>query len=140
LAAVTDYLDEVKLSKKPKTLAAYTTALDYFIECCHKVHVEDIERKDLLKYAAFLHEEKDQSARSCWNKFLNVMTFLKWSGVRGLAKKNDWPRYTEQEPEIYEREDLDTLFAACNDEERVWFEFFLMIGMRDQEVNVHLLV
>jgi hypothetical protein len=32
--AVHDYLDEVKLSKKPKTLAAYTTALDYFLESC----------------------------------------------------------------------------------------------------------
>ena len=48
-AASTDYLGEIELSKKPKTLAAYTTALDYFIESCQKTHVEDIERKDLLK-------------------------------------------------------------------------------------------
>src|ERR1039458_7647688 len=31
-AAVTDFLDETKLTKKPKTLAAYTTALSYFQE------------------------------------------------------------------------------------------------------------
>jgi integrase/recombinase XerD len=134
LAAVTDYLDEIKLSKKPKTLAAYTTALDYFTASCHKVHVEDIERKDLLKYAAFLREQKDQSPRSTYNKFENVMTFLKAQGVRGLVGKNDWPRFTEQEPEIYEREDLDALLAGCSDEERLWFEFFLMTGMREQEV------
>ncbi len=30
--AVTDFLEETKLTKKPKTLAAYTTALDYFQE------------------------------------------------------------------------------------------------------------
>lgn len=134
LGAVTDYLDEIKLSKKPKTLAAYTTALDYFTESCHKAHIEEIERKDLLKYAAFLREVKDQSPRSTYNKFENVMTFLKAQGVRGLVGKNDWPRFTEQEPEIYERDELDKLFAACNDEERVWFEFFLMTGMREQEV------
>ena len=29
-AAVAEYLDETKLTKKPKTLAAYTTALNYF--------------------------------------------------------------------------------------------------------------
>ena len=29
---------------------------------------------------------------------------------------------------------LDTLFAACDEKERVWFEFFLMTGMREQEV------
>jgi integrase/recombinase XerD len=132
--AIRDYLEEVELSKKPKTLAAYTTALDYFTQCCHKLHVEDIERKDLLKFAAFLREEKEQSPRSVYNKFENVMTFLKAQGIRGLIGKNDWPRYTEEEPEMYEQDDMDTLFEACSEEERLWFEFFLMTGMREQEV------
>ena len=30
-AAVADFLDETKLTKKPKTLAAYSTALAYFV-------------------------------------------------------------------------------------------------------------
>ncbi len=64
-AAVTDFLDETKLTKKPKTLAAYTTALNYFTESCPKQHLEDIERKDLLKFSAFLREEKEQAPRSC---------------------------------------------------------------------------
>jgi integrase len=133
-ATVAEYLEEVKLSKKPKTLAAYSTALSYFVESCHKLSLEDIERKDLLKYLAFLRDEKEQSPRSCWNKFSNVMTFLKAQGIRGLVGKNDWPRYTEEEPEIYEQEELDKLFATCDAEERLWYEFFLMTGMREQEV------
>jgi integrase/recombinase XerD len=127
------YLDEVKLSSKPKTLAAYTTALDYFTQSCRRLHLEDIQRVDMLKFAAFLRDEKNQSPRTCWNKFANVMSFLKSRGIRGLVKKTDWPKFTEEEPEIYEREDLDTLFAACNPQERLWFEFFLMTGMREQE-------
>jgi integrase len=134
VAAVADFLDETKLTKKPKTLAAYTTALNYFTESCPKLYLEDIDRRDLLKFAAFLRDDKEQAPRSCWNKFSNVMSFLKANGIRGLAKKNDWPRYTEEEPEIYENDDLDTLFAACDEEERLWFEFFLMTGMREQEV------
>jgi hypothetical protein len=35
---------------------------------------------------------------------------------------------------MYEQEELDRLFAVCNDEERLWFEFFMMTGMREQEV------
>jgi integrase/recombinase XerD len=132
--AVADYLDEVKLSKKPKTFSAYSTALAYFTESCHKQTIEDIERKDLLKFAAFLRDEKEQAPRSCWNKFNSVMTFLKAQGIRGLVKKNDWPRFTEEEPEIYEREELDTIFNSCHGEEQLWFEFFLMTGMREQEV------
>ena len=133
-ASVTGYLDEIKLSKKPKTLAAYSTALDYFTESCHKLHVEDIERKDMLKFAAFLRDEKEQAPRSVYNKFETVMTFLKAQGVRGIVGKGDWPRYTEEEPEIYEDVELDTLFKGCDEEERLWFEFFLMTGMREQEV------
>src|ERR1700674_5433614 len=133
-AAVAEFLDETKLTKKPKTLAAYTTALTYFTESCHKLNIKDIERKDLLKFHAFLRDDKEQAPRSCWNKFANVMSFLKANGVRGLAGKNDWPRFTEEEPEIYEKEELEKLFAACDSEERLWYEFFLMTGMREQEV------
>jgi len=133
-AAVAEFLDETKLTKKPKTLAAYSTALSYFVESCHKLNLEEIDRKDLLKFSAFLRDRKEQAPRSVYNKFENVMTFLKANGIRGLVGKNDWPRYTEEEPEIYEQEELDKLFAQCDAEERLWYEFFLMTGMREQEV------
>jgi integrase len=133
-AAVAEFLDETKLTKKPKTLAAYSTALAYFVESCHKLNLEDLDRRDLLKFSAFLRDEKEQAPRSVYNKFENVMTFLKAHGIRGLVGKNDWPRFTEEEPEIYEREELDKLFAKCAAEERLWYEFFLMTGEREQEV------
>jgi integrase/recombinase XerD len=133
-AAIADYLDEVKLTKKPKTLSAYTKSLEYFTESCSKMYLADIERKDLLKFHAFLRDEKEQAPRSCWNKFSNVMSFLKANGTSKLVGKNDWPRFTEEEPEIYEREELDPLFKACDAEELLWFQFFLMTGMREQEV------
>jgi integrase/recombinase XerD len=136
--AVEDFLEDMKLSRKPKTHSAYKTALNYFTESCPKLYVEYIERRDMLKFAAFLRDEKEQAPRSVHNKFENVMSFLKAQGVRGLVGKNDWPRYTEEEPEVYEQAELDTLFAACDEQERLWFEFFLMTGMREQEVmHVH---
>ena len=133
-ASVADYLEETELTKKPKTLAAYRTALSYFRESCHKLNLEDIDRMDLLKFCAFLRDEKDQAPRSVYNKFENLMAFLKANGIRGLVGKNDWPRYTEEEPEMYEPAELDPLFKACDAEERLWYEFFLMTGMREQEV------
>jgi integrase/recombinase XerD len=132
--AVAAFLDETELTKKPKTLAAYTTALNYFTESCPKLYLQDIERTDLLKFCAFLREKRKQAPRSVYNKFENVMTFLKANGIRGLVGKNDWPRYTEEEPEMYEKTELDKLFKACDAEERLWYEFFLMTGMREQEV------
>jgi len=49
--AVDEYLSDTQLTKKSKTLAAYTTALRYFLESCHRLHVEDITRTDMLKFA-----------------------------------------------------------------------------------------
>jgi len=84
--AVAEFLEETKLTKKPKTLAAYTKDLSYFTESCSKRCVEEIERKDMLKFAAFLWDEKELEPRTCWNKFSNVMSFLKAQGVRGMVK------------------------------------------------------
>ena len=132
--AVAGYLEDVRISKKPKTYAAYKTALEYFLESCNKPGVMEIERQDLLRFSAFLRDVKKLQPRTVYNKFENVMSFLKANNIRGLASKNDWPRYVEDEPEIYEREDLDKFFASCEEDERLWFEFFLMTGMREQEV------
>ena len=131
--AVALYLADVKLTHKPRSYAAYNTALQYFLESCHKLNVEDVERRDLLRFSAFLRDDKEQAPRTVYNKFEHAMTFLKAQGVRGLVGKNDWPRYTEEEPEIYEQAELDKLFAVCDAEERLWYEFFLMTGMREQE-------
>ena len=44
--------------KTTRTHSAYSTALNYFLESCPKLHVEDVDRKDLLKFSAFLRDEK----------------------------------------------------------------------------------
>jgi integrase/recombinase XerC len=62
------------------------------------------------------------------------MSFLKAQGLRGIVQKNDWPKFVQEEPEVYEKDDLAKLFAACDPGERLLFEFYLMTGMREQEV------
>ncbi len=132
--AANRYLTETEITKKAKTYAAYSTALQYFRESCAKQHLEEIERHDLVKFIGYLRDTKKQSPRSTYNKFANIIMFLKAQGIRGLANKNDWPRFTQETPEIYEQAELDTLFSACEADERLWFEFFLYTGMREQEV------
>lgn len=136
-AAIAVYLAETKGSKKPKTFDVYRKALEYFTESCHKVYLEDIDRTDLLKFRTYLKsgaDHKAQSDRSITNKFMNVLTFLKSQKVKIELVKGDRPKFTEQAVEVYEREELDRFFDACDAEERLWFEFFLMTGMREQEV------
>jgi hypothetical protein len=47
-----------------------------------------------------LSSARGKESRSVYNKFENLMAFLKANGIRGLVGKNDWPRYTEEEPEM----------------------------------------
>jgi integrase len=63
------------------------------------------------------------------------LTFLKAQGITGLAKKRDWPKYVQKEPKKYEDEELNKFFAACEEEERIFFEFCLMTGFRKKEVT-----
>jgi integrase len=133
-AAIADYLSEVRLTKKPKTDNAYTGSLDYFTKSCTKTYLDEIERKDMLQFHAYLRNEAKLAPRTCWNKFANVMSFLKWAGLTGITKKGDWPDYVEEEPEVYDQDDLDAFFKACSQEELLLFHFFMGTGFREQEV------
>ena len=131
--AIADFVKETRLTKKKKTLYAYTKATEYFAESCRRRNLEDIERIDMLKFAAFLREEKELSPRTCRNVFGNVMTFLKAQGLTGIVKKGDWPRFVQTEVEIYEKDELASLYAVSDAKEKLWWNFFLMTGLREQE-------
>jgi len=135
--AIDQYLGEIEAGRKPKTFAAYRVSLRYFFESCLNKPLSKIDRSDLLRFVTFLRDVKEQAPRSTYNKFEAVMTFLKHFDITGKSlkiKAHDWPKYVEEEPEIYEQDILDTFFAACDADELILFEFFLMTGMREQEV------
>lgn len=128
------YLQEIKDGKKHKTWLAYSKALVYFLENVSKVFLEDIERTDMMRFATFLRDKKGLSPRSVSNKFENVLYFLKSQGVDNGLRKGDRPVYVLTEPEAYDKEELDEFFAVCIPSEKLLFQFFLMTGMREQEV------
>src|SRR5947208_12823794 len=91
-----------------------------------------MDMKTVITFIIFRHRKTPRSTLFPYTTLFR--SFLKAQGVRGLVGKNDWPRFVEEEPEVYEREELEKLFAVCDEEERLWYEFFLMTGMREQEV------
>jgi integrase/recombinase XerD len=133
-SAVAEYLDEIKITRSEATHSAYELALRNFTESCPKTYLEEIDRSDLLHYIKHLRDE-ELSDRTCHNRFEHLLTFLKAFGIEKLAKKRDWPRYVTQEPESYENDELEKFFTACDPEERVFFEFYLMTGFRKKEVT-----
>ena len=131
--AISDFLDEKRIQRKEKTHADYDTVLRYFQQSCTKQYLADVTRKDLLNFVEFCRDELELSPRTVFNKFARVAAFLKTHKIK-LHEKGDAPKFVEEEPRVYEKEDLEKFFRACDAEERLWFEFFLMTGMREQEV------
>jgi hypothetical protein len=62
------------------------------------------------------------------------MTFQVQQTFDLKIKTHDWPRYTEEGLEIYEQAMLDKFFAAYDAHELLLFEFFMVPGIREQEV------
>jgi integrase/recombinase XerD len=145
-AAIDSFLEDTKLKQQANkgiahhgrgrhnTLGCYTTALNHFQESCTKANLEDIDRRDLLKFSVFLVEEKKHAPMTVYNKFQIVVSFLKSQGITKLVSGKDWPKYTPKAVQVYEQDEIDKLFAACTDTERLWFQFFLETGMRKDEV------
>jgi integrase/recombinase XerD len=132
--AVMSYLAEIKISRSAATHSAYDLVLRNFTESCSKQYLEQVNRTDLLQYIKHLRDA-GLSDRTCHNRFEHLLTFLKANGIEKLATKRDWPKYVQQEPESYSAEELEQFFGACDAEERVFFEFYLMTGFRKKEVT-----
>ena len=131
--AIRDFLEEKRLQRKKKTHADYDAVLRYFQQSCSKRYLSDVNRKDLLAFNVYCREELELSPRTVFNKFARVVAFLRANKIK-VHEIGDAPQFVEQEPEIYEKAELEKFFDACSSQERLWFEFFLMTGMREQEV------
>ena len=133
--ACAEFLEEIRQQRTVKTVAQYTTALDYFQASCPSVSLHAIDRQHLMRFMVFLAEQKHLAPRTIWTKVAIVVQMLKANGITKLLKHRDWPRFVEKVPQAYTAEELRRFFAACDRRERVLFEFFLGTGFREKEVQ-----
>ena len=82
-----------------------------------------------------MREELKLTDRTCYNRRSHLLTFLKANGIEKLLQKKDKVRYVMSEPEVYDEDQLHEFFAACDDDERVFFEFLWMTGFRKKEAS-----
>ncbi len=130
--AISEFLEEIKLSRQEKTWRGYKVAFGYFLQFCSKNYVEDIQRIDLLRFADFLLKKKLASRTVC-NKLNCVMTFLSAQGMPRPLKKHDMPRFVKKEVEIFEDDQRIDLYRVCSLQHRVLYDFLLMTGLREKE-------
>ena len=135
------YLRETEANLSDGTLKAYRNTLNKFRQGCHKPTADDIDRDDVLAFKVWLKaNDHSERKRSVYNNFLNLMIFLRWWHEKEVSEalgvsNSDWPPKLEREPEAYTEEEIATLFAEADDEERLLLLGFLCSGLRSGELE-----
>ena len=117
-------------TKSPRTFHGYTYTLKQFRQSCQKRFMDEINKQDLYDFVTFLRVQ-ELGDRTCHNRVEEVVGLLRHYDITNVTIK---VKYTEKKISAYTRDELRSLFAVCDPEDRLVFEFFLGSGCRDQEV------
>jgi hypothetical protein len=142
--AITEYLTTGKAYEKKwsqDTLRCYRDSTGLLVRYCLAEgveHIQDIDKRVVLRFKPFLRESKDRygfpiSDRTVFNHFLNAVSFLNEYKVDHGLKESDWPTFEEKEVSVYSDSEFNTLLAAANVEERDVLEFFFGVNFRNGE-------
>jgi integrase/recombinase XerD len=133
--AIAEYLTDMFDTKAPKTHGGSKRTLARFRQSCRREFLEDITEWDLQNFVRFLRTE-DLSNRTIFNIFQGVNSFLRVHKIllgTSILKKLGG-EYDTKIVTAYTKEEIAALFAACDEEERMVWEFFLTSGCREGEV------
>ena len=132
--AVDDFI-AMKEAKSPRTIAAYTNDLNEFVEAVGVHFLDEVTKSVLRKYLHALRSAGYAGKTIC-NRVVNVHSFLKENKITvRLNKKTELPAVEKKDAVPYTEEQVTALLAACDEELRVRFRFFLGSGCREQEVQ-----
>src|ERR1017187_3399033 len=116
--------------KSPRTYHGYTYTMRQFRESCQKQFLDQITKQDLYDFVTYLRIQ-ELGDRTIHNRVEEVVGFLRHYDIMNITTR---VKYTEKTISAYTRDELRSLFAVCDPEDRLVFEFFLGSGCRDQEV------
>lgn len=133
--AVDVYLEQ-KRSKAPKTLAQYRSTLNELLTALSGKarFLDEITVEVLRKYKRFM-EEKRYAGKTIDTRLNIVYFLLKKNGITARLPRDEMPTVEEEAAVPYTDDDIEKLFAAMDDEERIRYKFFLGTGCRDKEVT-----
>ena len=122
-----------------KTLRAYNYRLGFFLDFIAQrnlTYLDQIDRSQLLRYVKFLQDhESDLDDRTVHNVFETLNTWLRSQSIFVAGKILAQLDYVEKPPKPYTKQELKSLFAAMNEEEKLLYGLFLNSGVRDAEMQ-----
>ncbi len=83
-----------------------------------------MKREDVLAFIRKLYE----LGGTAYNRAVIVPQLLKANRITKLLHNRDWPEYVEPIRPMYEDEEIQALFKACDADERVLYLSYLFDG------------
>jgi len=102
-----------------------------FRESCAKQFLDEISKQDLYDLVTYLRF-RGLADRTIHNRVEEVVGLLRYYDIMNVTIR---VKYTEKKIRAYTREELRSLFAVCDAEDRLVCEFFLGSGCRESEVS-----
>jgi integrase len=144
--AVSQWLAELQIfqgkdqqGKSKKTLQAYKYRLGFFLDFTALQNLrflDQIDRTQLLRYVKFLRDhDSDLDDRTVHNIFETLNTWLRARDIFIAGKILAELDYVEKPPKPYTKDELDALFSAMDEEEKLLYSLFLNSGVRDAEMQ-----
>jgi integrase/recombinase XerD len=134
--AIDTFIHERRASHDSHSVERSRRELQRFAVVSGKTYIREVGRADVYAYWHF-YKDRGSAPRTIANRVADLMTFLKASGIVGLLKREEMPKYDEKDVDYYTEtnpNELTQFFAACSAEERLAFMFFLYSGCREREV------
>jgi integrase len=128
--------DTVLAGRSPRTVSQYRRSLSEFEDAAKEKRVKFIDEitEETLKHHVRFLRERGFAGKTIDTRTTVVASFLKVNKLTPRLARMNKPTVEEEPPTPYTKEELDSLFAAMTDDERIRFRFFLKTGCREQEV------
>jgi len=126
--AVEQYLDELRLLRKPMTVVSAEQILEEYLPFADPSDL----RGGVLRWLRWC-KDKGNSTRTLEAKRTRVQCFYKRLDINLRIPRI---RFTPPRPEIYTADELDRLFKVASGRRHWLFKTFMMSGLRKQEMEL----
>lgn len=127
--AIDRYLHDVR-HKAKSTVGGYKWTMMQFCKAVNNKPLSAVSKQDLNEFIGAMRDE-GLTDRTIHNRTVEVITMLRHFEIEDVKVK---VKYVKAKVRAYRRDELDSLLAVSDDEQRFMWQFYLTTGMREQEV------
>jgi integrase len=135
---VREYRAAPPIGLRAKSVGKYVHDLEQFTTWASRskiTRLAQVGREVMLEFMSWLKRGEQLEMKTVVNRGVIVTKILRDFGASIQMKRGEWPRVTEEQPEIYTPAMLAPFFAAIGRDDFILFQTYLLRGFREQELG-----